>query len=521
MSTRPDDTLRQPVRATTPANGYHLHDPAARRRRHCLGWLNHPELAIASGRTVSRGALMAACLLLSGYLVPAAAESIDERIEALQRQIDELRAEQARQAEVLRTPAEDASVAYQRSAAGPQASFGGQYRINAYSADNDVTTEVDRQTASRVRIRQNIDLRFDERFDTHLQLELGHTTGNIGTSGRGTLNADNPGTGEVRVRHAVLHYVTEGGIDLHAGILPLSDRFGDSLFSGDWDYNPVAVATELPLGGGSLRLAAGSLSEGTEALNDDDVDHYQADYRVALGPASLTLGVTLLRMPDSVTSPTDTYSHANYGIALGYPISQWSVDAFILASRTDSELLGTVSDGGGLAFKFALEGPLGRGRLGLMATYAEGESDGSGFVPAMALPGTYGYWGYTGLLTVQGPTDTAIDGDAINLSNNGYGLASIQARYRLPLTTNLEGYVGAGWFGNTDAGARSDRVGTDLLLMGTYRFNRLLALDFGLASATLEDSVSGYWKGAAGGFNQATGVSRDKRAAFARLQAEF
>ncbi|AXS84109.1 hypothetical protein D0851_14370 [Marinobacter sp. Arc7-DN-1] len=434
---------------------------------------------------------------------PVAAE---ESFESLQRQIDELRAER-----------------------GPEASFGGQYRINSYSADNDLPTEDNNQAANRLRIRQNIDLRLSEQFDTHLQLELGHTTGNIGTTGRGTLSdQDNPGTGEVRVRHGVMRYRADSDTVLRAGIIPLSDRFGDALFSGDWDYNPLAAAADIPLTNGSLRLVAGSLSEGSETLRDDDANHYQADFSFTAGAAELTLSGVLLRMPDDFTgSPGGNYNHANYGLALSYPLHHWQLDAFVLASSTDKELLGTTEDGSGVALKTALSGPLGIGRLGVMVTYASGEGDGSGFLPTMALPGTYGYWGYTGVLTVQGPTDTGIDGDAVNISNNGYGMTTVQARYSFPIMPDLDGYVAAGWFGNTDAAGRSGSVGTDLLMMATYHFNKVLALDFGLAAAALEDSVSGYWRGAAGrragdgAFNQAAGEDRDKRLAFTRIQAEF
>jgi hypothetical protein len=135
--------------------------------------------------------------------------------------------------------------------------------------------------------------------------------------------------------------------------------------------------------------------------------------------------------------------------------------------------------------------------------------------------GANSYWGYTGILTVQGPTDTGFDGDSLNISNNGYGLASVQARCSFPLAIVLKGYLAAGWFGGGRAAGRSRSVGVDVLAMGTYRFGKALALDVGAAYARLEDSVSGYQQGAAGAFNQPAGARRDKRALFARLQAEF
>ena len=104
----------------------------------------------------------------------------------------------------------------------------------------------------------------------------------------------------------------------------------------------------------------------------------------------------------------------------------------------------------------------------------------------------------------------------------------VQAKYSFPITEALSGYVSVGWYGNTDAGNRDSNVGTDVLAIGTYRFNRYLALDVGAAYAKLEDSVSGYWQdiqstsGTSGAsFNQAEGEGRDKYAVFTRIQAEF
>ena len=230
----------------------------------------------------------------------------------------------------------------------------------AYSADSDVAGQ-GRQTAARVRIRQNVDIKFDERFKTHFQMELGHTADNITTTSGSDRQTN------LNVRHAVLDYTTLSGVNLQAGIVPLSDYFGDT----------------------------------------------------GCFPATGT--TTRSRFP----------------------------------------------------------------RL---------------------------------------PTDTGFDGDSVNISNNGYGLSTIQAKYAFPVTADLTGYVAAGWFGNTKAPAgRSGDVGTDWLLMGTYRFNNYLVLDFGGAFAKLKDSLSGYGNGIVGGaaFNQGMGVSRNKNALFTRLQAEF
>jgi hypothetical protein len=398
------------------------------------------------------------------------------------------------------------------AAKGLRPSFGGQYRINSYSADNDGAA--DRQTASRVRIRQNVDLHFDERFKTHLQLELGHTTDNVTTTNNSS-RATN-----IAVRHAVIDYTFDKGANFQAGIVPLSDRFGDTLFSADWDYNPVALSVTTPLLGGTLRAFAANLDEGIETDADDDFVHYQLDYAIPFADQhQLNLGGTLA----SIADPSGKNRlHANYGIGASFRLTDdLLLRGFLVGSHTQRQLLSTSDHADGYAAKIELSSESG---FGLMATYASGDSDGNGFLPTMALATTNGYWGYTGILTVQGPTDTGFDGDSVNISNNGFGLTTVQAKYARPMTTDFDLYLAAGWFGNTDSpSGRDSLVGIDALAMGTYHFNEILALDFGVAYARLRDSVSGYSNGVIGGtsFNQAIGEERNKYAFFSRLQAEF
>jgi len=385
----------------------------------------------------------------------------------------------------------------------------------------------DRRTASRVRIRQNVDLSFDPQFKTHLQLELGHTPSNITTSST-----------DLKARHAVLDYTFDNGINAQAGIVPVSDHFGDVLFSGDWNYNPVALAFVFPAGAGKLRAFAGNLNESTETVKNDDIVHYQFDYLLPLkGGNKFNIGMTWLEMGSNGTNrafgaapfpamPTTTGRHLNYGAGGSFTLDGLTLNTFVAGARTDREILGTSANGKGVAVKLELTGKAGTGTFGILGTWAQGEPDGSGFQAPLAFvpavdKGANSYWGYLGLLTVQGPTDTGIDGDSVNISNNGYGLSSLQAKYAFPISGALSGYLAAGWFGGSKAAGRDRDVGAEVMAMGTYRFNKVLALDFGAAHARLKDSVSGYSQGAAGAFNQAPGVARDKTALFSRLQAEF
>ncbi|NDY42979.1 hypothetical protein G3N55_09015 [Dissulfurirhabdus thermomarina] len=398
-----------------------------------------------------------------------------------------------------------------------QVGFGGQYRVNSYAADNDLPG--DHPTASRVRIRQDLDFRFGERLRSHLELELGHTNDNLTTTPSGSRATT------VGVRHAVVAFAPLGlhGPEVRAGILPLSDRFGDVLFSADWDYNPVGVEVRVPLGPVQVRGFAADLHEGAEPVAHDDFDHYQLDLQVRPAPGlRLTAGLSFL---DAATPDGHhTRRHWNYGAGVEVEAGPAvAVRACVLGSRTDGRLLGVDDPGQGCAAKLEVTAEAGPHAAGLMATYASGERDGSGFLPVMALSRTYGYWGYTGLLTVQGATDTGIDESAVNISNNGYGLVTVQAYYTHRFESRFSLRLAAGWFGasHTPRG-RSSELGIDTLVMGTWRLHRYLTLDLGVAYAHLRDGISGYWSGVGpAGFVAPAGARRDKTAAFSRLQLAF
>lgn len=476
---------------------------------------------------------LASCLAMAA---PAAfADSIDDKIADLQRQLDELKQERERQQQEIAqlrqaleahgtTPATAAQQPLPSNDGGRLVSTGGQYRINFYSADNDLPGEGNNQTAARLRLRQNIDIAFDQQFKTHVQFELQHTSDNVTTTDQRRGGSQT----NVSVRHAVLDYTFRSedafnGTQLQVGLVPLQDNFHQTQFSADWDYNPLAASLVFPVGAGSLRLFAANLQEGSESDVDDDFVHYQADLSVPLGGHSgITLTGTALQIADYTSNGSSW--HYNYGIGGHTALGGMTLSGFVMGSSTDRGLLGS-RDASGVAALVELTGAIGPGDFGLLLSHASGEGDGTGFLMPMAFAQTFGYWGYTGILTVQGPTDTGFDFDGVNLSNNGYGLTSVQAKYGFPITSALTGYLAAGWFGNTDAAGRDDDVGVDLLAMTTYRFNPLLALDLGLAYARLQDSVSGYFQGVQTGtgavFNQAQGSERDKFSLFGRIQVEF
>ncbi|QJA06534.1 hypothetical protein FVE67_06875 [Thermosulfurimonas marina] len=433
----------------------------------------------------------------------------DRRIQALEEEVRRLRAQMAEKARPAEKEAATARV--EISPPVKRVTFGGQYRINSYS----VHTHRKNLNASRLRLRQNLDLVFSEAFRTHLQVELGHTPANITKTEE-----------RLRVRHAVLTWAPRRDLSLEAGLLPLSDRAAEMLYSADWDYNPLALTLSYrnPYWG-NFRLFAAQLNEGDEALAHDDFLHYELDWERPLSP-NLTLSAFALyaEVAENYANPaggpsSHTRPHLNYGLGLSFkPYEDLTLRAVLAGSFTDREILGTPNDASGWLLRLEAEKTFPWGSASLLFTHASGDSDGEGFLPIMALAGTYGYWGYTGILTVQGPTDTGFDDTAVNVSNNGYGLTTLQGRLRWRLADWAGLTLAAGWFGNTEAPGRDDLVGYDFLGMLTLRLHRYLTLDLGLDYAHLKDSVNGY---ESRDFNFAPGKEEDKLAAFSRLQAEF
>jgi len=325
---------------------------------------------------------LSACLMLGSPVSFGA--SVEDTIRDLQRQIDELKVQQQaqqRQVQEVKQASQVAGGAPTAAAGGPKVTFGGQYRVNAYTADNDFDNpppnENDNQTSARLRLRQNVDIEFDEQFKTHVQFELQHTTDNVTTtdSRRGG-NSTN-----VSVRHAVMDYTFRpgnalDGTNAQVGIVPLQDYFHQTQFSADWDYNPLAVSFIVPAGDSSLRLFAANLQEGSESNADDDFVHYQADFSMPLGnDAGITFTGTALNIAN-VVGNSDGW-HYNYGLGGYMPLGDsMKVNGFVMGSSTDSSLLGGNNDADGVAVLGELTGSLGSGEFGILASYTSGEKDG-------------------------------------------------------------------------------------------------------------------------------------------------
>jgi hypothetical protein len=403
------------------------------------------------------------------------------------------------------------------SAAGtaPEATFGGQYRINSYTLmDKDGAGNI---AASRVRIRQNVDLKFSEEFSTHIQLNIGHITEGIGNHTTNTTGTD---TVTVGLRHAVLKYKFSDAAILVAGLVPVSDKFGDTLLSGDWDFNPVAYALVGNTGGFDYRIAGFTAVEdgetdettaGGKTMND--IGGYLLDLGGDLGAAKVGLMGLIIQTPNVAA---DGYENSTWiGVRADGDVSglKWHLSGVSSSVNKNAPNVGTSDDATGLQILAKVDGKVGDLGWGVLALNSSGEKGTKkGFMSPQSLYSGHGYWGKTGILNIQGPTDTGMDANMLRTDNGGLGLMTIQANVSSPLMDNLGGYLGAGWYQANEENAAGDKdIGVDIYAEVKYSFpNSPLALQAGVDVASLGKAAP-----------NSGGDTRTATAVFSRLQAEF
>ncbi|MBI5814835.1 MAG: hypothetical protein HZB29_04410 [Nitrospinae bacterium] len=404
--------------------------------------------------------------------------------------------------------------------AAPELTYHGQFRINYYT-DSRSETETfgdENAAAARLRFRPTFDVKINEDVSTHMQLNIGHIKEN--TSNARYNNSGDPAVG---LRHAVIQAKLSDNVIGVAGLVPVSDKFGDTLFSGDWDFNPLTVAFVGDISGIGYRIGVAKLIENSEndmttdsAKVKDDLDAYVFD----VDAGGLGASVYYLDIQKGVGDG----SLAIYGLRYATDLGGVKLNAFVMGSSLS--LSGGDNKANGVAAKVEAKVPVSGMTLGVMGLYASGDKDygtagkttGS-FITPMSLIGHHGYWGYTGKLNIQGPTDTGID-DPVNIdggsygnANLGMGLTTVQANLDIPVSDKLGVYLAAGWFQSNDAKANASKdIGMDVYAQGKYKLGEALNLEFGVDYAAL---------GAGSHMTVAADKSRNITTVFSRLQLEY
>lgn len=387
--------------------------------------------------------------------------------------------------------------------------FPGQYRINFYSVENDREGE-SLQTAARLRIRQNIDIKFSDELKSSVRFQLSHTNENV-------TDAHDVNDDGVLLRHAFIDYQITKSTQLKVGLVPVTEYYNDILYSKSWGYNPLSLEGFTKIDNLTLHYFLAQIEEGEEHNSSDDINHFQIDSIYQQNNFSVSLS-------SSVLTVNDLGNHINLSLKGQYRSKEnIQINAIAMLSKSDKKILSTNNDAKGYALILEVLKKYTQVELGVLLSHASGKRDGSGFLVPMSFTKTNSYWGYTGVMTVMPQTDTGFAEDSMHISNNGFGMSTIQTKISFTPTKKVLLYGALGYFSNTKTNGRSKDVGLDSTLMGSYYFNNYLSLDLGLDFAQINDSLSGYSKGVIGGtsFNQNQGVSRNKLALFGRLQLEF
>ena len=498
-----------------------------------------PRTAVQSSTRTTRG-LGAAAAILFGAGVATAQDPTREDFEELRRRLAALEAELDRED---RTPSGRFTTdqprpgdTNTRSLDDWDLAFGVQYRV-MYNASNipgpggSSFADTADYDFFRQRLRLNLDLSpKDTDAGAFVQVEF------RGGSGGSAPRTTDPRALEPRlnafnfidargIRFGYLYWDPAKDHRLTAGIVPESDRFGDTLFSADWDFSVGGVVYHGQEGMARWRIGALHTVEGVGSadvrLVDRDGALFVADYDTAFEAIpDLELGV-----------------HA-YGVTIGDSLPRGATDAVWLGATArfgddDHRLeafgivnfgslgLGTLNPDGTVAggfdtsddfvgFAAKVAGTTKLGDVGLRAQLIHTSGDGNGrvdrrFVTPQGLFGTLGYWGFTHIFTPNGPSD--VNDLALEIGNGGAGLWTVQGLCTVPLCGAAEFHLSGGWFEADRARNGSRSMGWEVDAMVHTELATALILDVGVAHADL------------GGFYGAG--ADDLYEAFTRFQLQF
>lgn len=296
------------------------------------------------------------------------------------------------------------------------------------------------------------------------------------------------------------------GGKLRAGILPVSDQLGDSLFSADWDFNVGGIDYSAKRGTLGYRVGYLRLSDTMAKVKDENTNFIILDVNTELG-GGLKLGGHFYSLNSPVGGALGENSQSWIGVNAGTKLGPADVNGFVI---TNSGKIGT-TDNSGTAFKVEAGLSLGGGSLGVQAVMSTGDTGGKGFKTPQGILNTGGYWGYTYIFSPHGPSD--VNDFGAEIGAKGYGMTTIQAKFDYPISSGLGLQV---VFGNYSAGkevaaGKGTGLGTDMGVQLTVKVAEKLNLQTGYATASLGDAGKSLYGQTESSINEM----------FARFQLEF
>jgi hypothetical protein len=298
------------------------------------------------------------------------------------------------------------------------------------------------------------------------------------------------------VRYGFVYYDYKKIFNLSAGILPLTDQFGRTLFDSDWDFSVGGITISGNNALHDYRIAYIRYIDGigNTELNFKNTDFFLGDYNLSIGSAT-QIGIhayylNINQNNDStalIITRTEGWapqSEAWFGLTAKTEINKTlALNGFVLLnSGKNSEASHT-----GLAIN--VEGILSvkKSRISLKSIYTTGDKSNevkNRFITPTELFRTAGFWGYTHIFTANGPSD--VNDLGLEIGNSGAGLFSFQAKLDFPIySEKINGQLAAAWFQASESRNQSKNMGIETSAMINYVFLKYFSLDLGMAYADM------------------------------------
>ncbi|WP_460167216.1 hypothetical protein [Thermostilla marina] len=418
--------------------------------------------------------------------------------------------------------------------------IGGQYRLmfNASNYDwhsEELSDDQRSQTFFNQRFRTWLTVRPNDQVEGYLQVEMGHIAwGENYDYPKTYVGPRFPGADDrvgIELRRGYLTYRAEPWGVFRAGILGEQDRFDQTLFSSDWDFNLGGLVWERTcsmLGDADFRLGLFAVTEGDYQAADDtllltlDVDWNACENR-NFGVSAYYLsdrGEYSYPTVDGYDESWDVWLGARTRFELwGFPLHAFALYNF--GERRDSETLPLFQhDGVGLKLETGPV-PVGSGAISAQVLYSSGDGDPDPYYSTEFRTvaqserdnfGAQGYWSYLVITSPDGPSD--VNDLGVGLQNRGLGLFTVQMQYVFPVFERLDGRLAAGWL-------RSDvrRPASGSFDMGTEIAN-VYTLDLG-GGLTADMGAAVFWPGNFYKSSSAAASPDTLYEAFTRLQLVF
>ena len=292
---------------------------------------------------------------------------------------------------------------------------------------------------------------------------------------------------------------------LSVGILPVSDKVGDTLFSADWDFNVGGISLEGNLSKSKYRLGYLRIVDTLSLGVDREGEFLILDFL----PSKFGFHVYFFsknRIFGSPGFPGIKIKEGWYALTSSFSSGKAEFNALFMVNS--GEYNGTSHTGVGLKGegKFSFN----KTDLSLFCLYTTGNEGGIGeksFLTPMGILGSGGYWAYTHIFTPQGPSD--VNDFGLEIGNQGAGLFTAQARLMFSkIIKNVDLKLSSGIFFSDKERNLSKSMGFEVGGEFTLSIDKYLTFDFGTSFARLGDFYG-------------AGIPRGIYEIFSRFQIEF